>query len=216
MVNAAISLTGVLETMKMKIIKNVVRKVALMTVAGAICWSATVASANTITELGTVTPGTPANAGQDYTFLTGLIANYNANPIANPATRTWNVPGAPGNGNWVYTLVPGTSIPSTLPTVASSSSYVAGSMVGVSGTTLTIDLSTLNLTADYLTVKWGQDFEAYYIRGLTQVTVNNDVNRNGISGYSFWNGTSVPDGGLTVILLGSALSGLALIRRKLG
>jgi hypothetical protein len=60
----------------------------------------------------------------------------------------------------------------------------------------------------------GQDFEAYYVGGLSgSVTLENDVNKNGISDYTYWNQHSVPDGGMTAGLLGLGLMGLAVARK---
>jgi hypothetical protein len=69
---------------------------------------------------------------------------------------------------------------------------------------------------DYAMVKWGQDSEFYYVHGLTgDLTLSNDVNKNGESHYDLWKGGTVPDGGTTVLFLGASLSGLAWLRRKL-
>jgi hypothetical protein len=37
----------------------------------------------------------------------------------------------------------------------------------------------------------------------------------GLSNFTGWNGTSVPDGGATLILLGAALGGLGVVRRRM-
>jgi hypothetical protein len=61
----------------------------------------------------------------------------------------------------------------------------------------------------------------WYVAGLTSVTIpNKSVNPNpppqgyGLSHYSLFNPTSVPDGGVTLMLLGGALVGLETLRRR--
>lgn len=164
--------------------------------------------ANSITELGTVVPGTPASPGSDQGFLSGLLTAYNA------GTRgSWTVPGAPGGGNYTFNVNPGSSVTAaTIPIL--NGLYQLGNMSGISGST-SVTISLAGITADFITIKWGQDFEAYYVHGLTgSLTLDNDVNRNGISGYTYWNGGgSVPDGGTTVVLLGLGLSSVCLLAR---
>lgn len=172
----------------------------------AVCLFGFASMANSITELGTVVPGTPASPGSDQGFLSGLLTAYNS------GTRgSWTVPGAPGGGDYTFNINPGTSLPGTLPTL--NGLYQLGNMSGLSGSTSVI-ISLAGITADYITIKWGQDFEAYYVHGLTgSVTLGNDVNRNGISGYTYWNGGQVPDGGTTIALLGLGLAGLWMFAR---
>lgn len=166
--------------------------------------------ANSITELGTVVPGTPADPSSDQTFLSGLISAYNV------GTRgSWTVPGAPGGGSWTYTVNPGSSLTGVtlLPTL--NGLFQLGNMSGISGSS-SVTLSLAGITSDYITIKWGQDFEAYYVHGLTgSVTLNNDINRNGISGYTYWEQGpgQVPDGGSTVVLLGLGLGALGVFAR---
>lgn len=173
----------------------------------AVCLFGFATMANSVTELGTVVPGTPASPDSDVGFLNGLLTAYNAH-----ITGSWTVPGAPGGGNYTYTLNPGSYVPApNLPTL--NGLYQLGNMSGISGST-SVSINLAGITADYITIKWGQDFEAYYVHGLTgSVTLGNDVNRNGISGYTYWNGGQVPDGGTTIALLGLALTGVWVFAR---
>ena len=63
------------------------------------------------------------------------------------------------------------------------------------------------------------NFQAIYIGdpgpGVTYYTASNPIDRHGLSGYMLFKPTSVPDGGMTLTLLGGALAGIAAIRRKL-
>jgi hypothetical protein len=65
----------------------------------------------------------------------------------------------------------------------------------------------------------GGGLVAYYVDANQSFDVpDNGPGPNGLGGVSFvdvWDHVSVPDGGTTVLLLGTALSGLALVRRKL-
>jgi hypothetical protein len=188
-----------------------IKMIGLKAVTAGICLLSVAALANSNTELGTVVPGTPSSASWDQTFLSGLISAYNVNQ--NP--RSWQVPGLQGNpGYWTYTLNPGSSLTAGLPTL--NGSYQLGNMTGISGSS-SVTLSLAGITSDYITIKWGQDFEAYYVHGLTgSVTLNNDVNGNGISGFTYWNEGpgQVPDGGSTVALLGLGLGLLGLLARR--
>jgi hypothetical protein len=190
------------------------KMLGLKTVVAGICLFAVSSMANSINELGTVVPGTPASTKSDQTFLTGLITAYNAG-----GSGSWQVPGAPGGGSWNYTLNPGSALAGVMPLPTLNGSYVLGDMGGVSASTsvggvTSVTISLLGITSDYITIKWGQDFEAYYVAGLTgSLTLQNDVNRNGISGYTYWNGGQVPDGAATIALLGLGLSTLCFFAR---
>ena len=186
----------------------------LKAVIAGICLFAVSSMANSINELGTVVPGTPASTKSDEVFLTGLITAYNAG-----VSGSWLVPGAPGGGSWNYTLNPGSAVAGVMPLPTLNGSYMLGNMGGVSASTSvggasSVTISLLGITSDYITIKWGQDFEAYYVAGLTgSVTLQNDVNRNGISGYTYWNGGQVPDGGMTVALLGLGMGAICCFAR---
>ena len=168
---------------------------------------------NSILEIGTVVPGTPANLAADQIHLTDLIGLYNIHPSDG---STITLPTGPGGADQVYTIHPGSGVPA--PILPTPTSGLGPFTAGSGGSTLTITLVGPTIY-DYLTVKWGNDMEAYYINGLSSFTVPNDVNQNGWSGFELWDPHTttiqVPEGGTTVFLLGSALSGLYLIRRKI-
>jgi hypothetical protein len=98
---------------------------------------------------------------------------------------------------------------------------------GASGTGLNIVGANVEITLGtgftYLVAKWdGPNGGAmvYDIAGLsagTVIDVPNVAFGHGMTGFTLLDGTTnhVPDGGTTVLLLGAALSGLGLIRRKL-
>jgi hypothetical protein len=181
-----------------------------MALAGGICLMWGKAGANSIYEIGTADPGTPASENDETSFLNQLLKMYNTGS-----------PGSPfDNGHNVFTLNVGSAVPSPiLATVANGDNKGQVLPRGNGPSTgLQINLSGLSFKPTYAMVKWGQDSEFYYIGGLTgTITLNNDINKNGESHYDLWTGESpqVPDGGMTVVLLGAALSGLALIRRQM-
>src|SRR5215475_5694389 len=107
----------------------------LHSITAGLCLFALTGRANSIRELGTVTPGAPNDPGAQGTFLTSLITAYNA------GTRgSWTVPGAPGGGNYTYNVNPGSAL--TLPTIPTfNGNFLAGNMTGVSGSSsVTISL----------------------------------------------------------------------------
>jgi hypothetical protein len=86
----------------------------------------------------------------------------------------------------------------------------------VGSDTVEIDLGAgyLYLLAKYDGPNYGS--EVWYVGGLTgKITIPSKGGGYGISGTSLFNGTpSVPDGGMTLVLLGSSLTGLALLARS--
>jgi hypothetical protein len=96
------------------------------------------------------------------------------------------------------------------------------------GTSIALDITGWS----YLSLKWGNDEQHYYIGDDSGVvTFNSTVfnligpphNRRpgpflGLSGYSFFNPgttTKVPDAGTSVLLLGAGLLGIGALRRRL-
>jgi hypothetical protein len=98
-----------------------------------------------------------------------------------------------------------------------------------------VDVTNLQIPVagfEYLVLHWGGpdapcntnqgcaalNYQAIYIgdpgQGVTYYTADNSVDGNGLSGYMLYNPTSVPDGGMTLMLLGGALVGLGALRRK--
>lgn len=91
------------------------------------------------------------------------------------------------------------------------------------GTSIDLDITGWS----YLSLKWGNDEQHYYIGDDSGVvTFNSTVfNENsprrpalGLSGYSLFNPgttTTVPDAGTSVMLLGAGLLGIGALRRRL-
>jgi len=159
---------------------------------------------NSMLEIGIVVPGTPTDLASDLIHIQDLITLYNTSP-ADGSTVT--LPTGPGGSLEVYTIHPGSSIPPpVLPTpISGLGPFTAGS----GGSTLTLTLVGPTIY-DYITVKWGNDTEGYYINGLSSFTLPNDVNQNGWSGFELWDPHTrqVLDSGSTIGLLALALAGL--------
>jgi len=87
----------------------------------------------------------------------------------------------------------------------------------ISGSTVTINLGAGGY--EYLLAKYdGPNYgsEVWYVGGLTgDITIPSKASKYGISGTSLFTPTGVPDGGMTAIMLGAALSGLGLVRRRI-
>jgi hypothetical protein len=155
--------------------------------------------------LGAINPDHPADAADETTAINGILG------LALGGSGTLG-------GNTIYRSHNNFG---ALPTAVFSGT-------GTSGNTT----SFLDTGFTYLAVKYDGPngaAEVWYIGDIaagTMLTVpgnafGSDNNTYGISGYNFFNGTttnpppSVPDGGSTVALLGLALAGGEVLRRKM-
>jgi hypothetical protein len=133
-------------------------------------------------------PVEPSNQGHVYNWLTALVNSYN----------TYPGPSAP--------LPAPDSTPLVDITTSSSPTSLAITVSGYA----------------YLTVHWGNGqtagdaSQAWYIgSGVSTFTVVTP-NQNGLSGYRLWNSVpNVPDGGMTLALLGFGLMSLGALRRRI-
>jgi hypothetical protein len=137
--------------------------------------------------LGTVDPGSPADPGTEAARLQFLVDNLNKGNV------------------------------SLFPQVRDYSGQVQAA--SDSQTSILIPLTQ---NYDYLLAKWANVDVFYYINGLSgtlnlvnDVVFNKNLKPQGLSHYTLFNGTPVPDGGSTVALIGLAFAGLAFFRRKL-
>ncbi len=172
---------------------------------------ATAATIDSSQYFALVNPGDPSSPTVDTAELNDILANYY--PQRN---GTYSVTDPAWGNSTTYAIT--INYLGSLPTSATLSG--GGS---ASGTTFTLDLGSS--TYDFLMVKWDNRDVFYDLRGESgELTIVNDLVSNsngqlqGVSHYQLFNesGNNVPDGGSTMVLLGSALSGFALIRRKLG
>ncbi len=157
--------------------------------------------------IGSVIPGSPSSLSVEEVRLQYFINYHNGvTPLTLPDGNTYT----PYSGSAI------TPLPTPLPDFDGNST----AQVGANTATFGLDVTGW----DYLLVKWSNDSFYYYVGGLTGVnTVDNDVVFNTGSGrprnashYRLFNSgtTSVPDGGMTLGLLGLAIAGLGAFGRS--
>jgi len=153
--------------------------------------------------VGTVSPAAPADAASRATYINFLIT------LGTNTSATHDFGQPLGTQNFYRT----TNTFGSLPQASAANT--------ASGTTTTINLNTLG-TFTYLFAKYdGQNDNSvvWNISGLTGILTipANGPLGYGLSGWILFNptGTSVPDGGTTVMLLGAALGALGIARRFL-
>ena len=155
--------------------------------------------------IGTVDPGSPSDQVVELARLETLIQMYNTG-IPNPYAI--NISGH------TYTWDVGFQVPA--PELPEVTGY--GSQVPVSGGLFSFDLG---LGSDYTMVKWGNTAAYYWTQGFEgMVEFDNDIifntgNGNPLGGSHVVQFNRVPDGGITLMLLGLGITGLAVLRRRL-
>lgn len=169
----------------------------------------------------------------------GLIDPNNQNSLANEVTYINTLIGlnttAPGNtttvgsGGTMQTITRSTFACPTCPTATDVNAVRANEGTGKDFTAPSSGGLTLNITNGsfaYLLAKYdGKNFGAlvWDVRGLTSITIpayQPNADKYKISHFSLFNPTGtpdvgVPDGGMTLMLLGGALVGFETLRRKL-
>ncbi|RKZ91705.1 MAG: hypothetical protein DRQ40_09535 [Gammaproteobacteria bacterium] len=163
--------------------------------------------------IGTVDPGSPADPVQEFARLQQLVEMYNLGVSSFTLTQT-----SP-HKSWDHVAYTGSSRNANVPVPNLPDVSEYGSQNGANGNpAFEFDLG---LGSDYTMVKWGDVAAYYWTRGLDgKVDFQNDIVRNKNSG-SLLGGSHVvqfnriPDGGITLILLGLGVTCLALLRRRL-
>lgn len=153
--------------------------------------------------------GAPSGLADEPLRLTYLINQYNTSGATGPTVGPFSDD---------YTTYAGANVSAApLPAYDGTST---GQLAG-GWTSANIDLGVGGW--DYLMVKWSDNDYFYDVSGLTGIhTISNDVesNSNGkaqdASHYRLFNqnATAVPDGGLTLGLLGLGIFGLGLASRR--
>lgn len=153
--------------------------------------------------IGYVQPATPSEPVDETARLQFFIDLANNQSAVGPDANS-------------YFPVLGPNVPSTLPSPATFATKITTSSLPI----------TISNPYTYLMAKFGPDAVYYYLGGQTGtleslfVPPDLGTNGNGLSHISLFNqtgtgpGTSVPDGGATAVLLGFAVSGLVLLRRR--
>lgn len=175
---------------------------AMLAVVGASQISATTLDFNDLRDLGLINPNHPADPSSSTGYVDILLSQTApSGPTtigANTYTRTSNDP--LGFGNYP--------------------AAVFGVDLGAS-TSINLGNGYLYLLGKYDGPNFGS--EVWYVGGLTgTITIPaNGADKYGLSHVYLFNGSGgtgngVPDGGTTLTMLGIAMSGLGLLKRKLG
>jgi hypothetical protein len=147
--------------------------------------------------VGTVSPGVPSNGDDETAYVNTLISlAANTSNYLDPVTGQ------------IYNR---TAFDTTgLPDAASpDKTDVTGGPI-----TLTLDGTFTYILAKYDALQAGS--EVWYVGGLSgDFTIPATFNGHGLSHYTLFGGGGVPDGGTTVMLLGTALGALGMARRYL-
>jgi hypothetical protein len=166
--------------------------------------------------IGLIAPGSPAAPSDETSRANELLTLFNSG-----ATTPTTI------GGFTYTLGSALSFggnvnSAPLPTPATLDTSL-GSGGQINENTTSFSLSLGGSTFDYLLVKWDNVDALYDVQGLTGTldVTNNVVFNSGVGGAAqaashadLFNASSVPDGGSTAAMLGAALIGIGLLRRK--
>lgn len=179
--------------MKMKLVRlAIVCVVALgLTATNALATGLTVG--DLVFYVGSIVPGTPANPTQEVAFI---------NQLKSMAISTVEV-----DGGKTYTRSANYPFPQ-LPTATLTGAFKDDAKPAFQG----INVSGFA----YILGKYGQDAHVWYVAELATVDIPSTLGQGGgLSHFSLYKSTtSVPDGGVTLMLLGGALVGLETLRRK--
>ena len=157
--------------------------------------------------VGAVNPGAPADDASEVQYITAMIG------LALGGHTT--VSPTPGTTDDIYRSQ---NTFGSLPTPT-----ITGDKLGTS-TSITLTAGFTYLAAKYDGPNGGTEvwdlasFKAGDVITIPQNAFGNANNQYGLSGTTLLSPTgtpSVPDGGLTLVMLGSALTGLGLLRKKL-
>jgi hypothetical protein len=176
--------------------------------------------------LGTIDPGTPANLKNEMVMVNGLLEGWGDVKGYNDGALSGTVLGDnPDDPNRpkknprleVYTLRFSSS--TYIPDAGEAPLAVSGKKVNTCNTRIHLGKNSY----EWVLAKWGKDSAVYYIGGLTgelELTLGGtgwDKKGHGLSHYTLFHGkpTDVPDGGLTISLLGLALGALGLASKKI-
>lgn len=161
--------------------------------------SATALSAGDAYYLGSIDPGAPASATDEVAYINHLIT-------LSPGGTDTVVQISPPK-DWLYTR--SSNVFAALPSVTTASG-IQGSTTPITG----IDVNGFT----YLLAKYGNVSHVWYVVGLTTVDLESSIGTAGglshYSRYGYDEFQRVPDGGMTLMLLGGALVGLEGLRRR--
>lgn len=169
--------------------------------------------------LGIIVPGVPASEANEGIMINGLLEGwikkdgsevFGYNDGAATGSDMGDNPADPKGEKYRLKYTATTLIPRPAPLARENDWYrdETGNPV--------IDLGDYKY--DWVLAKWGKDAEVYYIGDLTGIIELNRVNfeakGHGLSHYTLFNRTAVPEAGATMALLGLGLLGLWTFARR--
>jgi hypothetical protein len=149
--------------------------------------------------LGSIDPGSPSSVAYEAGYINELIT------LGTGATTSITV----HPHTWAYSRV-GSTLVTTFPPALGGTAFTSADSPALTG---------INVTGyTYLLGKFGDRDYVWDVAGLQTVDLPSHpvagLHGDGLSHYALFNPSSVPDGGMTLMLLGGALVGLATLRRK--
>ncbi len=167
--------------------------------------------------LGIIEPGTPANEANERNMVNGLLDGWDSvwgyndgaasGTVLGDNPNDPNPPDKPEKYTLKYTA--DTLIPAAPAPLVNDNDWYR-----VNSTNTVIDLG--HFKYDWVLAKWGKNAEVYYIGDLTGEIQLQRINfsKGGLSHYTLFNRTAVPEAGQTVALLGLGLVGLGWYARR--
>jgi hypothetical protein len=166
--------------------------------------------------LGIVSPSEPANPNNEQIMVNGLLEGWGSVFGYNDGAASGTVLGdnPTDSQDEIYTLK--FTNPTQIPAPPNAPLVRDNDWYKVETSNPIIDLGGFRY--DWVLAKWGKNAEVYYIGDLTGVIELSRVNlsKGGLSHYTLFNRTAVPDAGSTVTLLGLGLLGLGWWARRRG
>lgn len=166
--------------------------------------------------LGIVSPSEPANPNNEQIMVNGLLEGWGSVFGYNDGAASGTVLGdnPTDSQDEIYTLK--FTNPTQIPAPPNAPLVRDNDWYKVETSNPIIDLGGFRY--DWVLAKWGKNAEVYYIGDLTGVIELSRVNlsKGGLSHYTLFNRTAVPDAGSTATLLGLGLLGLGWWARRRG
>ncbi len=168
--------------------------------------------------LGIVAPGKPAKEANERVMINGLLEGwikdgkevFGFNDGAASGSILGDNPTDPKEEKYVLKYTATTLIPKPAPLARENDWYKTETDNPV------IDLGDYKY--EWVLAKWGKDVEVYYIGDLTGIIeltrVNFEAEGHGLSYYTLFNRTAVPEAGATLATLGLGLLGLWSFARR--
>lgn len=165
--------------------------------------------------LGIISPSEPANPDNERIMVNGLLDGWGSVSGYNDGAASGTVLGDNPTDSKEESYTLKFTSPTLIPAPPNAPLVRDNDWYKVETSNPVIDLGGFRY--DWVLAKWGKNAEVYYIGDLTGVIELTRVNlsKGGLSHYTLFNRTAVPDAGSTVTLLGLGLLGLGWwVRRR--